>query len=308
MPSERERLTQIKGNLQRRSQLIAIVRHFFEQRGFLEVETPIRVPSIAPELNITAQQSDDWYLITSPELHMKRLLAAGYGPIFQVSRCFRKGEQGRLHNPEFNLLEWYRPDSDYTEVIHDVEQLIAEIATAFQSSPFLTYQGTTVDISPPWPRLSIREAFRALAGWDPTESYNAERFDNDMALKVLPALDTRRPLVLNEYPAPAASLARLKYGEPALAERAEVYIGGMELANAYSELTDVSEQRQRFKKEIAQIELEQGKKLPLAESFLEALNYLPECSGIALGLDRLVMLFCNATHIEEIWAFSEENI
>ncbi len=308
MPPEQERLAKIKSNLMRRAQIYDLARDFFRGRGFFEVETPTRVPAIAPELNIVPEESSDWYLITSPELHMKRLLAAGYPRIFQISHCFRKGERGRLHNPEFSLLEWYRSAAGFQDVIIDTEQLVTAIAGKLESGNTINYQGNKVDLSLPWPRLPVREAFIENAGWDPVANYEPERFDHDMATLVLPKLESARPTVLVEYPAAAASLARLKPGDPAVAERAEVFISGLEIANAYSELTDADEQRKRFEAEIQQIQREQGRKMKLPESFIEAVGYMPECGGIALGMERLVMLFCNAGSIEEVTAFTAGNI
>ena len=175
MPAERERLAQIKSNLKRRAQIYDLAREFFRGRGFLEVETPVRVPVIAPEINITPIESDGWYLITSPELHMKRLLAAGYSQIFQISRCFRKGERGRLHNPEFSLLEWYRAGAGYMDMISDTEQLIMTLVKKLRLGVFINYQGTTIDLSLPWPRLSVKQAFLMSAGWDPVAAYDASR-------------------------------------------------------------------------------------------------------------------------------------
>ena len=308
MPAEQERLAQIKSNLKRRAQIYDLAREFFRGRGFLEVETPIRVPAIAPEINITPVESDGWYLIASPELHMKRLLAAGYSQIFQISRCFRKGERGRLHNPEFSLLEWYRAGACCMDMIIDTEQLVTILVKKLRTGSILSYQGHVIDLRLPWPRLSVKQAFLKSAGWDPVAAYDAERFDHDMATLVLPKLEAGRPTVLMEYPAAAASLARLKPGNPQVAERAEVFIGGLELANAYSELTDREEQQKRFAAEIEQIEHQQGRKIKMPESFIEAVGFMPECGGIALGMERLVMLLCDAGSIDEVTAFTAENI
>jgi lysyl-tRNA synthetase class 2 len=308
MPAERERLAQIKSNLKRRAQIYDLAREFFRGRGFLEVETPVRVPVIAPEINITPIESDGWYLITSPELHMKRLLAAGYPQIFQISRCFRKGERGRLHNPEFSLLEWYRAGAGCMDMISDTEQLIMTLAKKLRIGGVINYHGTNIDLMQPWPRLSVKQAFLKSAGWDPVAAYDAERFDHDMVTLVLPELETGRPTVLMEYPAAAASLARLKAGDNQVAERAEVFIGGLEMANAYSELTDREEQQKRFAAEIEQIEHQQGRKIKMPQSFIEAVGFMPECGGIALGMERLVMLLCDAGSIDEVAAFTAENI
>jgi len=308
MPAEWERLSHLKHNLERRAQIFDLARDFFCGRGFLEVETPVRVSTVAPEINILPIRSENWYLITSPELHMKRLLAAGYQQIFQISRCFRKHEKGKLHNPEFSLLEWYRIDANYMDAISDTEQLVTTIIQKLHQPGILRYQGQVIDMHPPWPRLSVQDAFIQTAGWDPVNNYNAERFDYDMSTMVQPSLNPAQPTVLIDYPAAAASLARIKMDDPKVAERAEVFIGGIELANAYSELTDASEQRYRFMAESAIIEQEHGMNIPLSEPFLEAVAKLSECGGIALGMDRLVMLLCDATGIDEVCAFTEDNI
>jgi elongation factor P--(R)-beta-lysine ligase len=308
MPSERERLAGISNNLRRRAQIYDLAREFFRERGFLEVSTPMRVPELAPEAYITPIESENWRLITSPELHMKRLLAAGYPRIFQISRCFRKGERGLLHNPEFDLLEWYATGGDYLQMIADTEGLVATIAKKLGVGRYLNYQGQKIDLKLPWPRLTVSQAFQQSAGWDPTAAYEAERFDRDMATVVIPSFSPEHPTVLTDYPAAAASLSRLKPGQTAVAERAEVFIGGLELANAFSELNDAIEQRRRFETEIAQIEHEQGRKVEMPETFLLAVGQMPAAGGIALGMERLAMLFCDAASIDEVTAFTEGNI
>jgi lysyl-tRNA synthetase class 2 len=307
MSAEQERLARLKDNLERRAQLFDLTRRFFQKQGFLEVETPARVPAVAPEANIVPLESEDWYLITSPELHMKRLLAAGYERIFQISRCFRRAERGRLHNPEFSLLEWYRANADYSDIIEDTEQLLLLLADRVLHSTCVQYQGRAIDLTPPWEHLSVRRAYIKYAGWDPVNAYDAGRFDEDMAIKIMPSLPVNRPVILKDYPHEAASLARLKLGEPDVAERAEVFLGGLELANAYSELNDRKEQMWRFSEEAAMIEKTQGRRVPLPRSFLEAVGHMPPAGGIALGMDRLAMLFCDAASIDEVLAFSVES-
>jgi lysyl-tRNA synthetase class 2 len=307
MPADGERLAKIKNNLKRRARIYDLAREFFRGRGFLEVETPVRAPTIAPELNIVPVESDGWYLITSPELHMKRLLAAGYTQIFQISHCFRKGERGRLHNPEFSLLEWYRAESDCASVISDTERLVTTLAKKLGLGRKIHYQGLSIDLRLPWPRLSVRDAFIKNAGWDPVAAYDAARFDHDMVTLVQPQFAAQRPTILMEYPAAAASLARLKAGDPQVAERAEVFIGGLELANAYSELTDREEQKKRFILEIEQIERQQGRKMQMPDSFIEAVGNMPRCGGIALGMERLVMLLSDAASIDDVSAFTVDN-
>ena len=301
---ERRWLIRLKPNLRRRALIYEFTRAFFREQGFLEVETPVRVPAIAPEPYITPFQSEAWFLSTSPELHMKRMLAAGYDRLFQISRCFRRGERGRWHNPEFTMLEWYCTGSDYRQMIQDIERLVVTLAGKFGLSNVVKYRGQNIDISLPWPRITVRDAFLHAAGWDPIAEPDPLRFDTDLVTKVLPSFMPSRPTVLIDYPAAMAALARLKPDEPRIAERAEVFIGGLELVNIYSELRDAREQESRFQEAIEQISQEQGQPLAMPRRFLEAIAHLPECGGAALGIDRLVMLLCDVDSIDEVMAFT----
>ncbi len=304
MTEDEQRLIHVKPNLQRRALIYQFTRAFFQEQDFLEVETPIRVPAVAPERYIVPFVSEDWFLSTSPELHMKRLLAAGYNRLFQVSRCFRKGEQGRQHSSEFTMLEWYRTGADYTQMVNDTEQLVVKLASKLQLGSKIQYRGQNIDLTLPWPRITVRDAFLGAAGWDPIAEPDSLRFDIDLVTKVLPSFALDRPTVLLDYPAAMASLACLKPNEPGVAERAEVFMGGLELANTYSELRDAKEQERRFREEIEQIQRERGQKMAMPLRFLEAVARLPKCGGIALGMDRLVMLLCNADSISEVVAFT----
>jgi len=306
LEDERKRLTRLESNLKRRALIYEFIRAFFKEQGFLEVETPIRAPAIAPEPFIVPFQSEDWFLAASPELHMKRLLAAGYEKLFQFSHCFRKGERGRWHNPEFIMLEWYRKGADYMKIIEDTEKLITSVAKKLGFKKTIKYRGQEIDISLPWPRVTVRDAYIKAAGWDPVDAHELERFDLDFVGKVLATFSPHRPTVLIDYPAAQASLARLKPENPLVAERAEVFIGGLELANAYSELVNVKEQESRFREAIEQIKRERGQQMAMPEKFLEAMANLPECGGIALGIDRLMMLFCDADSIDDVMAFTED--
>ena len=301
---ERRRLIRLKPHLQRRALIYQFTRAFFREQGFLEVETPLRMPTIAPELHITPFESEAWLLSTSPELHMKRMLAAGYDRLFQISHSFRSGERGRWHNPEFTMLEWYCAGADYREMIQDIEYLLLTLTSKLGLDTVIPYQGQNIDISLPWPRVTVRDAFLHAAGWDPIAEDDPLRFDTDLVTKVLPSFTPSRPTVLIDYPAAQASLARLKPDEPGVAERAEVFIGGLELANIYSELRDAREQEKRFRETIEQIQKEEGKPRVMPQSFLEAVAHLPECGGVALGIDRLVMLLCNAASIDEVITFT----
>ena len=301
---ERQRLARLTPNLRRRAFIYQVIRSFFNEQGFLEVETPIRSPAIAPEKEIIPVESDGWFLSASPELYMKRLLAAGYDKIYQFSHCFRKGERGNYHNPEFTLLEWYRKSANYEQMMRDTEGIVTAVAAALGMGTTLRYRDKSINLSLPWERLTVSKAFKKLAGWDPVIDPDVRRFDEDTVLKVIPNLNPLRPTFLLDYPAPMASLARLKPDNPYVAERVELFIGGLELCNAYSELNDQKEQEMRFRKEIEQIKQEQYSITPMPDKFINAVEYLPECAGNALGIDRLVMLFCDAASIDEVMPFT----
>ena len=294
-------------NLLLRSRVMHACRSYFQDVGFTELETPVRIATPAPELHIDAPPSGHAWLRTSPELHMKRMLAAGCERIFQIGPCFREGERGARHNPEFTMLEWYRTNAGQFDILRDCEEMIGYVSRRVTGETALHYAGRTIDLATPWPRLTVREAFRQHAGWDPVAAYDADRFDLDLVNKVEPALPQDRPCVLCDYPAPAAALARLNPENPAVAERWELYIGGLEIANAYGELVNAAEQRVRFV-ECNAARLRAGRAAyALDEPFLAALaSGLPPCGGIALGMDRLVMLFCNAKDISDIRPFCGE--
>jgi lysyl-tRNA synthetase class 2 len=303
--AETSRLRQIKANLERRALILDSIRAFFKREGFLEVETPLLVPQAAPEQFIAPFAVNGWFLSTSPEMHMKRLLAAGYGNVFQITHCFRKGERGQLHNPEFTMLEWYRVEADYMGIIEDTERLVLAMANEMGLGSTMRYKGQVIDLSRPWPRTTVSKVFRKAAGWDPVLRLDPERFDLDLVDKVMPGFSKNRPTVLMDYPAANASMARLKLGDRKVAERAEVFIGGLELANAYTELTDAAELERRFREVIDEAGDSECHR-PMPRRFLRAMADLPACGGIALGVDRLVMLLCDAASIDEVVAFPRE--
>jgi lysyl-tRNA synthetase class 2 len=304
---ENKRLARLRPNLRRRALILDHTRSFFNSRDFLEVETPTRVPTVAPEPYIIPFRSEDWFLSTSPELHMKRMLAAGYERLFQFSHCFRRGERGRWHNPEFTMLEWYRAGADYNQIINDIELLFTTLSQNLGLKNTIRYAGQTINISLPWPRTTVKDAYLKAAGWDPTIDCDARRFDIDFVDKVLPSFNPERPTVLVDYPAPMASLARLKPGNSRVAERTEVFIAGLELANAYSELADAAEQEKRFNEAIDQIKKERGQVMEMPLRFMDSMARLPACGGVALGIDRLVMLLCDAPSIDDVMAFTADN-
>lgn len=288
--------------LEQRARIIQAIRAFFVDREFLEVETPHRIPVNAPEVHIDPQPADGWQLHTSPELAMKRLLAAGYPRLFQLCRCWRQGERGRRHLPEFTLLEWYRARADYRELMRDCEMLLQALAP----QGFVHWCGHTVELTSPWERLTLAEAFRRYAGVEVADCLADDSFDERLALEVEPQLGLERPVLLTDYPVELAALARRKPNVPQLAERFELYIAGVELANGFSELTDPLEQRQRFEHDES-LRRRLGKpSQPLPEPFLRELERMPPAAGIALGADRLVMLLTGCDSIDQVVAFTPE--
>lgn len=290
--------------LEKRARIVQAIRAFFIAEAFLEIETPQRIPANAPELHIDAVASGDWFLQTSPELCMKRLLAAGYERLFQICRCWRAGERGHRHLPEYSMLEWYRSDCDYRQLMEDCEQLLG----ALVPNEELTWQGTRIDLTPPWPRLTVAEAFTRFSDISLADALATDRFDEVISLQIEPQLPSKRPVFLTEYPAEHAALARRKAANPKVAERFELYIGGLELANAFSELNDPQEQRQRFDDEERQRRAAGKTPYPPPEPFLNELGNLRDAAGIALGVDRLVMLLCNHDSIDEVTAFPPEQL
>lgn len=298
----------IQTHLRLRAKIIQAIRQFFYERDYLEVETPFRVPVIAPEAHIDAEMSGDWFLHTSPELCMKRLLAAGYPRIFQICKCFRAKERGSKHLPEFTLLEWYGAGMDYVDMMAQCENLLRFVARALGSGGELVYQGRPIDLTPPWARLTVAEAFGLYASQSLENALLNDRFDETIAFEIEPRLGNEKPVFLYDYPAEKGALARLKPDNPHVAQRFELYVHGLELCNAFSELVDPGEQRRRFEID-GRVRAAFGKQaVPMPEKFLKDLNDMPPAAGNALGLDRLVMLFCDAAQIDDVVAFTPEEL
>lgn len=290
------------GILKRRAEIVAAIRSFFDGLGFVEVETPVRIAAPAPEPHIDcpavmpcAADESATYLRASPELQMKRLLAAGMDRIYQIGPCFRDGERGARHNPEFTMIEWYRKNEDYLAILSDMEAMFRRLRSLFPlegASPVADFK---------FKKLSVREAYLRWAGWDPWKSWNQDRFDFDMAVKIEPALKGEGCVFLIDYPPQAASLAKLR-GD--VAERWEFYADGIELANCFTELCDPLEQRRRF--EAAREERRQigEADYPLDEAFLAELSCICSAAGVAVGIDRLVMTLLGVKSIEEVRVLS----
>ncbi len=307
-------------NLRKRSAVIAQIRAFFSARDVLEVETPLLGHSTAtdPHIHSFLVSPPDrlaekfWYLQTSPEFPMKRLLADGAGSIYQICKVFRAEERGRLHNPEFTLLEWYRLGFDHHQLMTEIDALLHEILQ-----------------TPRADRMSYGEVFRSYLGLDPytcsitalqscaqqhqldCSSLNDQ--DKDFWLQLLishciePFLGQERPLFITDFPAQQAALAKISEHNPLAADRFELYFRGLELANGYHELCDASEQRRRFIEDNRQRERMGLSVIPLDENLLAAMKEgMPACAGVALGVDRLIMLACGANSIDEVISFTVE--
>ena len=283
--------------LEKRARIVSAVRAFFDGLGFVEVETPVRIEAPAPEPHIDCpavpapSDGSVSYLRASPELQMKRLLAAGMARIYQIGPCFREGERGARHNPEFTMIEWYRRQANYFDILSDVEGLLRHLASVDRR------EGAPPIPVPPFQRITVRDAYAQWAGWDPWTAWDQDRFDFDMATKIEPALKAEGAVFLMDYPPQAASLARVR-GD--VAERWELYLNGVELANCFSELCDPDEQRRRFVAAREERRALGEADYPLDEAFLSALGAIGSAAGVALGIDRLAMALLGAADIGHV--------
>ena len=301
-------LVRRKKALQQRACILQGIRQFFVDKGYLEVETPHRIPTPAPESHIDAISSDTWFLHTSPELCMKRMLAAGYEKIFQICLCWRERERGGLHLPEFTLLEWYRAGDDYHSLMEECEGLIRFVAKTIGLGEKLIFRSHQIDLFGSWERISVKEAFHSYSKTSAGEALEQNLFDEIMVQDIEPRLGKEKPTFLYDYPAERGALARLKKEDPSVAERFELYMGGVELANGFSELVDSEEQRERFHLENESRKFLGKRIYPRPDKFLAELDNIPPSAGIALGVDRLVMVFLDAGTIDEVVAFTPEEL
>jgi lysyl-tRNA synthetase class 2 len=331
-----EHFAERRAILEARARITAAIRGVFASQGFLEVDTPaLQVsPGMEPHLmafstELRSPEGDRAvrHLHTSPEFAMKKLLVAGLPRIFQLAHVFRNGERSRTHHPEFTMLEWYRAGATYRDLMADCETLLRTALAAAGAGSF-TWQGGRSDPGLPWEYLSVPEAFERFCGIDvlatapdparpsfdllaaaargigiephPSDDWE-DLFFRIFLDRIEPQLGSPAPTVLYDYPVSLAALSRPKPGDPRLAERFELYVCGLELANAFGELTDVAVQRARFLSDQARKRALYGYDYPADEDFLAALELgMPECAGIALGIDRLVMLATGASTIEEV--------
>ena len=334
-----DRFAARRGRLEQRGRILGAVRGFFAAHGYVEVGTPaLQVsPGLEPHLRAFKTPLHDphdraaqRYLHTSPEFAMKKLLVAGMPRIWQLAHVFRDGERSAIHHPEFTMLEWYRLGATYRDLMDECTALIRTCQDAADAQAF-TWRGHTADALRPWQRLSVAEAFEEHCSIDllatapdplapdlerlaaaaahlgiaphPGDDWEALYFRIFLE-RIEPVLGRGAPTILYNYPLSMAALSRRNPADPRLAERFEVYVCGLELANAFGELTDAAEQRRRFIADQAKKQALYGETYPIDEDFLAALEHgLPECAGVALGFDRLVMLATGAEDIEDVlWA------
>ena len=295
--------------LKLRATLFRLTRSFFHDQGFLEVDTPLLQPVFIPESTIIPFEVENLYLQTSPELCMKRLLAAGCTRLFQICHCFRREETGRLHQEEFTMLEWYRTDSDYSDLMTDCEELLRYLVHNMESVgqncagvyPQQLFSGIALNSS--WRRISVAEAFDFFSPIPLVQALEEGQFDRVLVEFIEPHLGFGEPVFLYDYPVELASLAKCRNDDPETAERFELYINGVELANGFSELTNSVEQRARFVEEIRTMEKECRISVRMPDRFLDDLQHLDCAAGIALGFDRLFMLLMGYNSLAEAVTF-----
>ncbi len=302
--------------LRQRAEIFRQIREFFAERDVLEVDTPLLTTTTATDLHIASFiVAPTHFLQTSPEFCMKRLLAANYGAIYQLGKAFRHNEVGRQHNPEFTMLEWYRPGFDHQQLMQEVDELLQTILQTAPAEKF-TYAAIFqhyLQLDPH--RASLSELTSCVQKNNINLDAVIDPQDRDAWLHLLmthliePRLGKNRPAFIYDFPETQAALARIRPGDPAVAERFEVYIKGVELANGYHELSDAQEQRQRFLQDQQRRAALNYPTVPMDERLLSALTHgFPNCAGVALGFDRLIMLAVNAQSITDVIPFAWDRV
>jgi lysyl-tRNA synthetase class 2 len=280
-----------KQTLIRRARMVQAIRRHFDDNGFVEVQTPVRIETPALEDYIDAIGADGKWLRTSPELHMKRLVARGMDRIYQIGPCFRADEHGLKHRTEFTMLEWYEGGASYRELIPFTQTLVRRAAEAIEEP-----------VPSCWREMTVDAAFREYAQKSATDACSEGRFDQLLVDQVEPSLG-EGAVFLMDYPVELGALARISPSNPDVAERWELYVRGLEIANTFSELTDVDEQRRRFEA-AATLRLKDGRTAyPIDEEFMKELANMPPTAGSALGVDRLFMALTGLDDIGSTLAF-----
>lgn len=299
----------LQGKVERlrgRQRMLDALRAWFRGEDFLEVESPVRLGDPALEDYIDAVEAGEgMWLRTSPELHLKRLLAAGVPRIFEIGPCFRLGENGDHHREEFTMLEWYRIGGTWLQLMEDAQGMIRAALEAVRpgecTAPF---RGNGIDFAGEWERLTVEEAFQRYADCTLWEALEYARFEEVLCTQVEPHLGTERPLFLTEYPLECSGLSAPLPGKPGKVARWELYVAGLEIGNACTELADAQEQERRFQKTAELREREGRPVYPMDQGYMNALwEGFPLCAGTAIGLDRLAMVLTDADDIAEVRAF-----
>lgn len=304
--ADARRLQTLLPFLKSRAAMMTALRRWFASKDFLEVESPVRLPAPALEDYIDAVEAGNArWLRTSPELHLKRLLAAGYPRIFEIGPCFRFGESGDHHREEFTMLEWYRLGGTWTDLMDDAQGMIAAALEATNpGKSAVPFRGERIDFSGEWQKLTVSEAFEKYASVSLREAIDTGNFEMVLCTEVEPNLGKGKPLFLTEYPMECSGLSAQLPGKPGFVARWELYVMGLEIGNACTELADPPEQERRFQ---ATAELRANDKrpvYPMDQPFMNAMwNDFPLCAGTAIGLDRLAMVLTNASDIAQVRAF-----
>jgi lysyl-tRNA synthetase class 2 len=317
--------------LRARARALTAIRDVLDRDGFVEIEAPVRIAAPALEVNVDAVACDGGWIATSPEYQLKRLLAGGLERIYALGKCLRAGERGPQHNPEFTLLEWYRAWQGWEAVLADTEAIVAAVAIAVTGGTTASRGGRALELAPPWPRMTVREAMArwagiAIDGDEPADELArraraagvaigaATSWDDVFFCAFLERVEPRlaelgTPLVLHDWPLPLGALARRSPRDPRVVERFEVYAGGLELCNGFGELVDATEQRARFEDDRA-ARAARGKPVhPIDEKLLAALvEGVPPSGGNALGVDRVLMLVTGASDIKDVLAFAADEL
>ncbi len=323
-----------------REQVTALIRIYFTGRGFHEVEVPLLTPKLPAESYVEvfetklldrARRSQRAFLTTSPEIFLKKLLVAGIGDCFTICKSFRNSEtSANLHNPEFTILEWYEVGKDYTQLIKTTQELIIYIYKLLKLPKLFKYQNQQIDLTPPWPKITMSQAFKKYAQIDlekaldlpsmqklaTTKGYQIEKqntweelFNQIYLNEVAPHLGKGKPTFIYDYPAQLAAFAKIKEADPKFAERVELYIGGLEIGDGCSELTNWQELEKRFKTQTSERKRLGKTGYPDDEEFIQAHKMgLPQCAGLALGVDRLLMLLTNSSQIQDTLLFPADQM
>jgi len=305
--------------LQQRALMLATIRQFFADRNVMEVDTPALSQATVTDVHLQSfsttfvgpgfADGQRLYLQTSPEFHMKRLLCAGSGAIYQLCKSFRNEESGRYHNPEFTMLEWYRPDFDHLDLVNEVDQLL-QLTLNTPPCETKTYQQDFIELTGIDPLSTTLERLQSYAMDNDLGDFAAAETSVDTLLQLIfcfviePKIGQQRPIAIINFPASQAALARIDTQDKRVAQRFEFYYRSIELANGFHELSDANEQLNRFEQDNVQRQAQGAKAQPIDAHLIAALGFgLPDCAGVALGIDRLLMLATNQSHINQVIGF-----